>query len=223
MFKLLNGREHFFQWDLNQTLIIEDPSVTEVHFCNRTDDCSLVCEVYEQDGLRLVNVPNILLQNSWDVRAYAYCDDCYTKQSAKFKVEARTKPADYVYTETEVKTWEQLEQMIEDNLSDEKIAELINGYLEENPIESGATAEQAAQIEQNKKDIKELQEKEVDLSGYALKSEIPDVSGYALKSEIPDVSNYITMSQVEAKGYQTANDVASAINEALGVIENGTY
>lgn len=65
-----------------------------------------------------------------------------------------------------------------------------------------------------------------DLSAYALKTEIPDVSGYALKTEIPDTSNFTTMSAVEAKGYQTASDVETAINTALsaiGVAEEGTY
>lgn len=50
---------------------------------------------------------------------------------------------------------------------------------------------------------------------YAKKTDIPeqpDLSGYALKTDIPDVS-----------GYQTAEQVQAAINEALGVIENGTY
>ena len=69
---------------------------------------------------------------------------------------------------------------------------------------------------------------EVDLSNYALKSEIPtnvsaftndvgyltehqDLSGYALKTEIPDVSGfltkvpdeYITETELDAKGYLT--------------------
>ena len=40
---------------------------------------------------------------------------------------------------------------------------------------------------------------EIDLSGYALKSEIPDVSGFI--SEIP--SEYITEEELNAKGYLT--------------------
>lgn len=64
------------------------------------------------------------------------------------------------------------------------------------------------------------------LEGYAKTSDIPDVSGYALKSEIPDVSGYTTMSAVEAKGYQTADQVTAAINSALsafGNAEEGAY
>lgn len=109
MFKIYDGREEFYQWDSNQKLIIEDPSINEVHFCNRTDDCSLVCEVYEEEGARLVNVPNILLQTDWAIRVYAFCTD-HTKTCKTFKVNARTKPADYVYTEDELWTAEKAVQ-----------------------------------------------------------------------------------------------------------------
>ena len=113
MMKILDNRTNFYQWDLEQKLIVEDSTITEVHFSNKTEDNSLVCEVYEQDGKRVVNVPNIMLTEAWDIIAYAYCNDLYTKQSKRFKVIARTKPADYVYTETEVKNWEDLEARIE--------------------------------------------------------------------------------------------------------------
>ena len=79
MFRIQDGRSQFYQWDLDRRLIVEDSSITQVHFCNRTDDCSLVCEVFEEDGVRLVNVPNILLQNNWRINVYAYDKD-YTKQ-----------------------------------------------------------------------------------------------------------------------------------------------
>lgn len=201
MFELRNGRECFFQWDLDQQLIVSDPSITEVHFCNKTDDCSLVCKVYEEDGLRLVNVPNILLQTDWSIRVYAYCTN-YTKQEKIFKVCPRTKPADYVYTETEVATWDKLEQRmdeLESTVTAEGIENAVTEYLKENPVEAGATAEEAAQIAQNTADIKALQEKEIDLSDYALKSDIPDVSGFI--TAIP--AEYITETELEGKGYLT--------------------
>jgi len=66
----------------------------------------------------------------------------------------------------------------------------------------------------------------IDLSGYATKddlknfiTEIPseyvtdsELTSYAKKSEIPDIS-----------AFQTAEQVSLLINEALGVIENGSY
>lgn len=186
----------------------------------------------------------------------------------------------------------------------------INNYLTEHPVQSGATEEQAAQIEANKQAISDIQnagyitsipddyakktdvaaavsdkvtteqlnaatadfitESEVDqkisaipsqdLSKYALKTDIPDVSGfiteipseyvtetelnakgyltehqslenyatkdyvsnaltpYAKTEDIPDVSGFTTMSAVEAKGYQTAEQVQTIVNNAIAAI-----
>ena len=124
MFKILDGREEFYQWDSDRKLIVEDPSVDEVHFCNRTDDCSLVVQVYELDGKSVVDVPNILLQTDWPIRAYAYCGGCYTKQMATYKVRSRTKPADYVYTETEVLNYSTLLEQIEE--LEKKCVEIVD-------------------------------------------------------------------------------------------------
>ena len=112
MFKIEDGRSQFYQWDLNRKLIVEDPTITEVHFCNRTDNCSLVCETYTENGLTLVNVPNLLLQTDWKIHVYAYVG--YTKHDECFEVKSRTKPADYIYTETEIKRYEDFENRIED-------------------------------------------------------------------------------------------------------------
>ena len=35
IFKIYDGRTHFWQWDTGQKLIVLDESVTEVHFSNR--------------------------------------------------------------------------------------------------------------------------------------------------------------------------------------------
>lgn len=113
MMKIFNNRANFYQWDLEQKLEIEDSTITEVHFDNAADTKALVCEVYEQDGKKLVNVPNILLQQALDIRAYAFCGDCYTKQYERFKVIARAKPDDYVYTETEVRTLAALDERVD--------------------------------------------------------------------------------------------------------------
>ena len=112
MFKIYDGREYFYQWDIDRKLIVEDPSITEVHFCNRTDDCSLVCETYVEDGVTVVDVPNILLQTDWKIRVYAYDGTC-TKHDEYYEVKSRTKPADYVYTETEVLDYKNFEADLE--------------------------------------------------------------------------------------------------------------
>ena len=86
-------------------LIISDTVHNEVHFANEGDDTALVLRVYEQDGKRLVDVPNILLQTDSKIVAYTYGDnetESHTHFIKKFTVKPRPKPADYVYTETEV-------------------------------------------------------------------------------------------------------------------------
>lgn len=134
MFTLQDGREHLYQWDLDRYILVNDSNICEVHFCNRTSDCSLVVEV--KDGLAAI--PNIILQDARPIRAYAYCDDKYTLTEQQFTVKARTKPADYVYTETEVKSYEyldaRLKEIEEQGFSDETVKAAVDGYLEANPV-----------------------------------------------------------------------------------------
>lgn len=114
MFKLKDGRQSAFQWDINLKLIVEDPSITKVSFCNKTSDYSLVVEVIDGE----VNIPNILLQECFDIHVYANCylDNMeFAKVEEVIKVIERCKPDDYVYTETEIWSYEQLENRV-DNL-----------------------------------------------------------------------------------------------------------
>lgn len=161
MFKIYDRRTSFYQWDLNQKLVVDSNTINQVHFCNRTDDCSLVCEVYDLEGLRVVDVPNVLLQTASRIYVYGYCEN-YTKHEDSFVVVGRTKPTDYVYTETEVKSYEALEKRLEEiesvGVSQETINKGIEEYLKENPINGGASEEELAQIQANKNDINNLSE-----------------------------------------------------------------
>lgn len=239
MFKIYDGREHFFQWDLDRKLIVEDKSIKAVHFCNRTGACSITRYCYDVNGMWLVDVPNLCLQESYRLRVYGFSEAKYTMEVQYFEVEARTKPEDYVYTEAEVACWETLDERIkaleENPVSEEAIAAAIEAYLTEHPIAGGATEAEKQQIARNTEDIAAIKAQnyateeyvnaavanvEVDLSNYYTKEETdaainaakPDLTDYALKSEIPDVS-----------AYQTAEQVNAAIVEYVGVIENGSY
>ena len=111
MIYIYDGRDKFYQWDINQKLVIENDEVNLVNFSTAAQSQALVCEIYELDGKRVVDVPNILLTDSWDINVYAKCDLC-VRETAKFEIVERVKPDDYVYTETEVMTWERLEDDI---------------------------------------------------------------------------------------------------------------
>lgn len=132
MFKIYDGRNQFYQWDLDRKLIVEDATISQVHFCNRTDDCSLVCETYTENGLNLVNVPNILLQADWRINVYAY-DSNYTKFSKQFDIVRRSKPESYVYTETETLNYNTLLERLD--AIDENIGQVVEDYLEEHGVD----------------------------------------------------------------------------------------
>lgn len=106
MFSIFNGRTSFYQWDVDQKLIINcDIPDYQVHFKNTSDEVCYTLEPYEMDGKTVVNVPNLLLQNSTPIIVWCYVLDKngnYTIKSKTFAVIERQKPSDYVYTETEV-------------------------------------------------------------------------------------------------------------------------
>jgi hypothetical protein len=87
--------------------------------------------------LTVVNVPNLILQESFRINVYAY-DGEYTKHMARFEVIPRSKPDTYVYTETEIKTWDELYELVkqieENGVSDATIEAAVQKYLEENDI-----------------------------------------------------------------------------------------
>lgn len=105
------GRSCFYQWDVDQRLIVEHEDATEVHFANAVTDPALVCAVYEEDGQRYADVPNILLQQPYDISAFCCCAECVRLRTT-FDVIPRARPADYVYTETEVLQYSNLDARI---------------------------------------------------------------------------------------------------------------
>lgn len=200
MFTLVDGRNELYQWDLNRQIAVNDADVTEVHFCNRTDDCSLVVEV--KNGV--ADIPNILLQETWDIRVYAYCTE-YTKIEERFKVKARTKPSDYIYTETEVKTIEAIEQRINDLEASfhDNIDEAVREYIEENPIEIDLSHLAEKDHKHTIADITDYEEP--DLSEYAKKNDIPSLNGYATEKYVDDAVANLDIPEVDLDGYATEN------------------
>ena len=86
MFKILDGRNMFYQWDKDRKLIVEDATIEEVHFYNNTEECALVLLPYVENGVTLVNVPNILLTTNDNVIVWAVIGD-HTITKERFKVE----------------------------------------------------------------------------------------------------------------------------------------
>lgn len=119
MLTIFNERQHFWQWDVDQKLVVKDGVACEVHFRNPDGNVALTVETYQLDGKTVVNVPNILLQKTDRINAWIYIcngDNCTIHENF-FNVLPRQKPADYVYTETEIKSYETLEKRVK-NIED---------------------------------------------------------------------------------------------------------
>ena len=245
MFKIHDGRKSFTQWDLNRKIIVEDDSITQVHFTNLLNKNALVSEVKNH----LADVPNVLLQDYGTILIYGY-DGNYTKYVEAFRVIRRDKPEDYIYTETEVLNYNNLLERM--NNIEGSIEQVIIDYLQENPpkvdLEGYATKEYVdnAIAAISAVDLSNYFTKEETNAKFATKEEIPSTSGLATEEFVnskvnglateeyvneavaaipqPDLSGYALKSEIPSTaGFQTKEQVDTAINEALGVIENGSY
>ena len=102
--ELSNGQLKFWQWDTEQKVKVPE-NVPTVHF--KFGSFARGFPVAD----RWVKVPDELLQTGKDILLWTYKED-HTLDAARIPVERKPKPADYVYTPTEIKTWEQLDERI---------------------------------------------------------------------------------------------------------------
>lgn len=122
IFKIYDGRTHFWQWDTHQKLIVLDDRVTEVRFENKNMNHSRVKPVYvDLDGLRVCDVPDILLQLPKQLIAYACIEDdaSYSGviKSVRFAVLPQKIPSDYI-CEQEMSIQEQVIDLLKHNQAD---------------------------------------------------------------------------------------------------------
>lgn len=117
MFELIGSTE-LWQWDTGRQVDCADlPAGTKVQFAY-SDTQKLSTTVKSVSGANVADVPNQMLIRSGALMVYAYVTEAdgvsYTKYAARLNVQARPKPDDYVYTPTEVQSW----QTIRDEIGD---------------------------------------------------------------------------------------------------------
>ena len=92
-----------------------------------------------------------------------------------------------------------------------------------NPDGTIDTSQYATETYVNEK-IAQVEAGSVDLSNYYTKTETDaKIAEAQLSGGSTDLSNYYTKTEIDNKGFQTATQVQTLIDNALGVIENGTY
>lgn len=117
MFELIGSTE-LWQWDTGRQIDCAGLQAgTKVQFAY-SDTQTLSTAVKSVSGANVADVPNQMLLRSGALMVYAYVTEAdgvsYTKYAARFNVQARPKPDDYVYTPTELKSW----QTIRDEIGD---------------------------------------------------------------------------------------------------------
>ena len=139
--RIYGERQKLWQWDTGRKLIVEDNGTcNEVHFANAYSKMAMVLPIREREGLRVVDIPNILLQQASPLTAYMYRwgeSGSETFAAFCFGVASRQKPESYIYTETEILCYRDLDERmrkLEENLEGEA-ARAVEKYLQENPID----------------------------------------------------------------------------------------
>lgn len=140
-----------YQWEVGRKAQIFPSGrlkVSYVDFSHLGDTEALRVVPVEQDGVLVVDIPNILLQSDQNLVVYIVDvaeDKVETLRTCTLPVRKRAKPSDYVYTESEVLGYKTLESRIinleKNGVSEEQIAAAVEKYLEENPIDSGVDFE----------------------------------------------------------------------------------
>ena len=93
-----DGRTELWQWDTGRKIVVDDKSVSEVHFSKYSSNQAITREVVNGKA----EIPNFLLQDTHAVTVYAYVgsiENGYTMAEKTFNVVKKPKPANYVETE----------------------------------------------------------------------------------------------------------------------------
>lgn len=192
-----------YQWDIGQRLRLYGvASGARVDYVMGAQTLSV--DSYADGGDVYADIPNILLQESGGIKVLVYVtgeDYGETVCERRLNVLPRAKPSDYVYTETEVKTYDDLEARVsaleENPISEDDIAEAVADYLSAHPVE----------------------ETDPTVPAWAKEPEKPtytaeDVGALPVDTVIPTVPDAVSAFENDA-GYLTQDDLQAATDAAL--------
>ena len=113
----VNGGD-LFQWNLGRSVTYTPESgevINELHFANPGDVKALIMDAVAADGTYTAEIPNILLQAGKSVCVWAVHKTEVGRHTIEMfvaPVRKQVRPADYVYTQTEIKSYADLENEI---------------------------------------------------------------------------------------------------------------
>lgn len=206
---MIRTQEKIYQWSLDVPIYVD--SASTVQFAQVGSKETMNVEPRDCGGEYVCTFPNVLLQEARDI--FIYC----AGESERVSIIYRAKPDDYVYTETEVKDYDELASRI-DELQEQLNDMDASAY--ELPIASSEALG----------GIKVGQNLTISPDGtlgapYSAKGDKGDKgdAGAPGKDGTDGSDGYTPQRGVD---YWTAADIAEIqeyIDAQLGVIENGTY
>lgn len=223
MLHLSDGRDHGYMWDTGRKLKcdagLRDGTTVFFMLPGRYDPIPMAVEN------NTVPVPDEAWHKEGKFIVFLYAMDStgrYTRTSRTFTVKYAPKPNNYAYTPTEVLDWHTLEARIEE-LEGEGLANAVAAYLQENPVQAGATAEEAAQIEQNKQNIATLDRTK--LAASELPNAVNEALAQAKASGAFDGDDYVLteadkqeiaeLVEVPESGTVTDEQIASVVEDYM--------
>lgn len=108
-----------YQWDTGRQVTVvpeKGTTVDEVHCYNGTTNEAHKLEIKMDGDIVICTIPDVFLTVANDITFYSVMEDNTgkrTTEKAMFKVTSRPRPADYVYADDELKTWELIEDRVE--------------------------------------------------------------------------------------------------------------
>ena len=224
----LVGNE-LYQWDSGRQVRIipkHGETVSYVHFNN-----GYMVTPTKTNGISVANIPNILLQQGgYNITVYAVSvseSSIETTESCQFYVKKKTKPNDYVYTETEVAN---INSVVENALQQAKESGDFKGDKGEKGDKGDPftyadfTDKQLAGLKGAKGDKGDKGDTPVKGTDYFTeveKNEIAQIASGMI--EIP--GEYITEEELSEKGYLTEHqDISGKVDKSsitLGLNSDG--
>ena len=108
-----DGRTELWQWDTDRKIVVDDKSVSEVHYSKYSSTQGITRKVIDGKA----EIPNFLLQDTHAVTVYAYSgsiENGYTMAEKTFNVLKKPKPANYVETKEDKAILAKLKEEIGD-------------------------------------------------------------------------------------------------------------
>ena len=230
MFAFEDWEDSRWQWDINQRLQLKGVQAgTEVHFAS-DNDCSPNAErmvAYEESGNIFVDVPNKFFCLPGIVNVYLYLRDGeagYTQTRWSFRVKHREKPSDYIYTETEVLNYTNLDERVKEleqnGVSEEGIAKAVEDYMSDHPVEVEVdeTLTQSGQAADAKVVGDAMEKLKEDLGGVSDEQVIEAVNKYLSEHGGASPTKLATV-ELKAAAWSGTNNLYSQVVAVDGVTE----